>query len=47
MLHGYFLILRVIPWGVLPFDFAQKRFIGFYGFKRGCAAHNNQECRRV
>lgn len=50
MFHGYFLILRVIPWGVLPFDFAQKRFSGFYGFKRfkrGCAAHNNQECRRV
>lgn len=50
MFHGYFLILRVIPWGVLPFDFAQKKFSGFYGFKRfkmGCAAHNNQECRRV
>ena len=46
----YAFVVLVDPWGVLPFDFAQKRFSGFYGFKRfkrGCAAHNNQECRRV
>ena len=34
MFHSCFLVLRVIPWGVLPLDFAQKRFSGFYGFKR-------------
>ena len=36
----------VSPSGVVPFDYVQKRFSGFCGFKGVGAAHKNMEAPR-